>query len=405
MARRTKLLLIPCSGLETLDLTKDIYKILRNDYSLGDQVEYLGSNRQSEIPKGTPKDHQHSLVDDYFPDKEIQTNIGRNELKDVIRGKHIALVEHLLTPNRKEGVNDHIMTVRGILDVVSRTETEYRTLVAPYLTYVRSHSIEKYESQGFFQFDSLKKTLKDYKGDGLDAIITIDPHSEKAEQIAEALQMDFYAINPFQSARAINPAKLGLKGQKAKNISKRFRVFQDLYLTLKKKHNGHLYGVSLDGGAERRSENFIERTHPELEPHQFYQLLAYLDKVRISYEEKVVRFKSFSAIHNGTIEEEANIDPEGVYVGFDDMWASGSTADEGAKLFKDKGAKRFELFVSHAITMEEQVTKANGRKNIDKVTCLDTVPVHKDLNVEVIPASAQFLAAELYKAHQKLISG
>jgi len=117
MARRTKLLLIPCSGEETLDLTKDIYKILRNDYNLGDQVEYLGSNRQSEIPKGTPKDHQHSLVGDYFPDKEVQTNVGRNELKDLIRGKHIALVEHLLTPNRKEGVKQMFKLLRNVLAI------------------------------------------------------------------------------------------------------------------------------------------------------------------------------------------------------------------------------------------------------------------------------------------------
>ena len=44
MARKTKLLLIPCSGMETLDLTKEIYSILKSDYNLGDQVEYLGSN-------------------------------------------------------------------------------------------------------------------------------------------------------------------------------------------------------------------------------------------------------------------------------------------------------------------------------------------------------------------------
>tara|TARA_Y100000310_G_scaffold242934_1_gene247230 strand:- start:25918 stop:27120 length:1203 start_codon:yes stop_codon:yes gene_type:complete len=398
MGRKTKLLLIPCSGDETSELAGDIYKILKNDYSLNDNVELLLSSNRSEIPQGTRKDHQHGLVADYFDGMEAQTDVGRNELKDVIRGKHIAIVEHLFTPSRTASVNDHIMAVRGMLDLVSKTETEKRTLIAPYFTYVRSHSIEKYEAQGFYQFDSLKLTLQDYKRDGLDAIITIDPHSNKAEQMAKAMQMDFYSINPFQSGRTIYQAKLGLKGQKAAKITKELRPFQELFAKLKLEHSDHLYGVSLDDGTERRSENFIERAHPELEPHDVYKLLAYLEKFRKSYDETIIRFKRFSEIND------SNIDKDGVYVGIDDMWASGGTGDGVAKKFKKKKAKRFELWVSHAVTTEQQVEKANGRENIDLVRCLDTVPVANGLNVEVIKASSHFLAAELYKSHQRLIT-
>ena len=165
MASQTKLLLIACSGDETAKLTEDISTTLREDYGLEGQVEVLLSQRRAEVDKDTPKAHRHPLVADYFPDAEVQVNIGANELKDVIRGKHVALVEHLLTPCRRVtpedpqcvSVNDHVSTVRGFLDVISNVETLQRTLVAPYLAYVRSHSVEKYRKKGFFQFDSLRK--------------------------------------------------------------------------------------------------------------------------------------------------------------------------------------------------------------------------------------------------------
>ena len=169
MLNRTKMLLVPCSGEETLELSRDIEKILHQDYGL--EVESLESIRRGQVGKDTPKDHLHPLVSDYFPDVEVQVDIGRNSLKDIIRGKHVVLVEHLLTPKRlvspddtqRVSVNDHLMTIRGFLDVISKAESKDEkipqiTLAVPYLSYVRSHSIEKYEKRGFFQLDSLRNT-------------------------------------------------------------------------------------------------------------------------------------------------------------------------------------------------------------------------------------------------------
>jgi len=45
---------------------------------------------------------------------------------------------------------------------------------------------------------------------------------------------------------------------------------------------------------------------------------------------------------------------------------------------------------------------ANDRSVIDKVVCLNTVPQLPELKVEYIPASANLLAAEVYKVHRKL---
>ncbi len=407
MASKTKLLIIPCSNHETEQLARDVYEKLQKDYELDNQVELLTSHRKAEIPRDTVKDSRHPSVADYFPDYEVQVDIGRNELKDVIRGKHVVLVEHLLTPARKVqedfpqmvSVNDHIMTVRGFLDVIGKTDTIKRTLLAPYLSYVRSHSIEKYESRGFYQFDSLRRTLNDFRKDGLDGIITIDPHSEKAQQIALELGMEYRSINPFQSGRAINPYKLGLKkGRKGQQIMKRLRPFQERFGELKEKYKGHLYVVSIDDGTETRSSNFTERAFSELSIEEVYSLMVFCDKDRVSYEHSTSSFKPFSAIN------ESNIDPEGVYIIIDDMAASLGTGNTGAKVLKILKAKRVELWASHAVTTPNVYQKANDRTYIDQVVCLDTVPQSPELNIEYIKASADLLASELYKVHQKLVA-
>ncbi len=406
MASQTKLLLIPCSGEETQRLAHDIFRILREDYSLESQVELLDSHQRKEIDNDTPKAHRHQLVGDYFADEEVQVDIGSNELKDVIRGKHLALIEHMLTPARKVtdgdsqnvSVNDHVMTIRGFLDVVSNVETLQRTLVAPYLAYVRSHSVEKYQKRGFYQFDSLHTMLMDFQKGGLNAIACIDPHSTKAAQLAEELNMDFHASNPFQSGRAINPYKLGLAGEKTKEVLKRLRPFQERFDQMKQRYGQRVSVISVDDGTERRAENFTERAYRNSPSEEVYQKLAYLDKDRIGYEHAPTRFKQFSQIN------ERNIDPEGVYIIIDDMFASGSTSNTAAQIFKSASAKRVEVWTSHAVTMPVQQSKANDRSHIDKVVCLDTVPQHPSLEVEYIPASADLLAAELYKAHQKLMA-
>jgi len=401
--------LIPCSGEETTDLARDIHRILRRDYGLEDQVDILFSRKRASIDPGVLKDHRHPQVSDFFPDIEAEVDIGRNPLKDVVRGKHVVLVEHLLTPNRKVygkessdpqkvSVNDHIMVVKGFLDVINKVETLQATLVAPYLSYLRSHSVKQYEARGFFQFDSLSKTLKDYRDDGLNALLTIDPHSPKAVQVAEELGMDFHGINPFQSGRSINPYKLGLSGEKAKEIIKRLRPFHERFAELKKEYGEHLYIVSVDNGTERRVENFADRAFAELPPEDVYARVIYFYKGRPSYLISSMGIKNFSQIN------EKNIDKEGLYIIIDDMYASGSSANKVAHFLKEKGAKRVEVWVSHAVTMPIQQEKANNRDYIDKVVCLDTVPQHPDLDVEYIKASADLLAAELYKTHQKLVA-
>jgi len=321
------------------------------------------------------------------------------------------LVEHLLTPDRLAspkspqtvGVNDHVMTVRGFLDVIRKAggkeDVPQITLISPYLNYVRSHSIEKYEARGFFQFDSLRLTLGDYYSGGLGSLITIDAHSEKAAQIANDLGIDYHSINPFQSSRAINPAKLGLTGEKAKEMLKRNRPFQESFKGLREEYGDHLYVVSVDDGTERRAENFAERAFSDLPTELAYTKLVYFEKDRGTYQMSTQKFKPFSAI------KEDNVDPQGVYVIIDDMYSSGKTVNTVAKILKDLGAKRVEARITHAVTVPEQYQEANQRTFLDRVVCLDTVPHTEGLQVEYIPATSDLVAADLYKIHQKLVAG
>jgi phosphoribosylpyrophosphate synthetase len=408
MAKRNpKLLVVPCSGGETLELAKGIYSRLLQVHGLGSDVELLEPKSREKIDKSTKKNHLHPPVADFFPDGEVQADIGRSFLEDTIERSHILLVEHLLTPVRtmfpggtqSVSVNDHIMAVRGILDLIRNIKTVHSTLLTPYSSYVRSHSIEKYEARGFFQFDSLRRMLKDFKNDGLGTMAAIDIHSMKAAQIAEELGLYFHAINPFQSARGVNPYKLGATdAETAAEVINGLRPFQGRFKELKKSSGGHLYVISVDDGTEKRTENFTERAFLEREPEELYALIAYFDKDRVSYADSTAKFKPFSQIN------EENIDSKGTYIVIDDMFASGGTAGKVAHILKGLGAKRVEVWTSHAVTMPQQYEKANDRSAIDQVVCLDTVPQSSDLNIEYIKASADLLAAEAYKIHGKVLN-
>ncbi|MBI5332400.1 MAG: ribose-phosphate pyrophosphokinase [Candidatus Aenigmarchaeota archaeon] len=402
-----KLLLVPCSGGETSDLTRGILNALKHDHNLGEDVEILGSSRSITIEKGTPKDNRYPLVVDYFDDGEVRADIGKNELIDTIRGRHVVLIEHLLTPDRemfsdfigqKVSVNDHVATVKGVLNLLSNTDALGRILVAPYLTYVRSHSVEKYREQEFFQFDSLNMFLKEFQNSKLDTLVTLDPHSDKAKQIAEEFGMYYHAANPFQSTRSLNPYKLGIADEKIDSVMNNLRPFHKRFEEMKKEYGNRLYLVSVDDGTEGRVENFVDRCFAELQPKEYYARVMYFDKRRVALDKSEYKVKPFSKINR------KNVDKEGIYIIIDDMYASGGTACDVGEILKKAGANRVEVWTSHVVTTPRQYEKSNNRPYIDALVCIDTVPRNDGLKVEYIPASTALLASEIYKAHQKLVN-
>ena len=122
----------------------------------------------------------------------------------------------------------------------------------------------------------------------------------------------------------------------------------------------------------------------------------YFDKKRIALDKSEYRIKDFSRI------KKKNIDKKGVYIIIDDMYASGGTILDVAKLLKEWGAFRVEGWTTHAVTCQSQYEDANNRQCLDDLVCGDTVLRRNGLNVTYIPVSAALLAAEIYKAHNRL---
>lgn len=396
ISNQTKLLLIP--GLrDSYDLARKIREILREDYKMGNSVELLEPLERKDLPKGARKDHRSPLVVDFFPDMEVQADVGRNQLKDVIRGKHIALVQYMYNPTEEGSVNDRLMTIWGLLDLINNTETVHRSLITPYPTYLRAHSADQYRRQGFFQFDSLSLIVKFLNETSLNTVIGIDPHSKKVKSVCDKYGMTFRNINPFQSGRSIDPAKLGLLDPNdAKRVIARLRPYQERFSRLKAEHPDHIYVISVDDGTEPRTSNFVDRGFPELEDP--YVRLAYLGKGRDGYELKHIFFKNFSRI------KEDNIDPKGIYIIIDDMYASGGTADDVGKLFKKYGAKCVEAWTTHAVTSKEQRKKATEREGLDRVVCMNTIKQDPVLGFEYSEASEDLLSAELFKEHESVLA-
>ena len=204
-------------------------------------------------------------------------------------------------------------------------------------------------------------------------------------------------LETFQSGRSINPAKLGLINKNdIEKVMPNLRPYMTRFKQLQEQDEDKIYIVSLDDGTENRCENFTNRAYENKENP--YEMLVYILKERLSYESSRIAFKSFSMIN------EDNIDKEGRYILLDDMFASGGSVDKVSTMLKSYGAKYIEAWVVHAVTAPSQIEKVKRMNRVDKIVCLDTVIQDPELGFEYIHASADLLAAELYKVHQKFLS-
>lgn len=210
-------------------------------------------------------------------------------------------------------------------------------------------------------------------------------------------------FNPFESSVFINPRKLGLKKDDARVVKAKLQPFLEHYRQMKEKdaYKGkQVYFISPDGGAEMRVERFIAYAQAfvdDLPPEEVeWDYMGYRDKSRATIEGSAATFKHFSGVNL------ENIDPDGVYIILDDMLSSGGTAEKLASALKKEGAGCVELWCSHAVAPERD--KVMKLEALDKIVVLDTI-LHdnpEELKLEYIEASADILAAELYKAHMRL---
>ncbi|MFH1064572.1 MAG: phosphoribosyltransferase family protein [Candidatus Woesearchaeota archaeon] len=393
---QSKLLLVAGTG-DSTKLAKHILEILSETYGMGNSVQMHKPLRSEQVQKSMRKAHPYPLVLDAYPDDETRVDMGKNLLLDEFRGKHVAIVKYMYTPRRRPNmsINDHIYEIRGLLDVLDNTDILHRTLVVPYMPYLRSHSVDKYKKKGFYQFDSLERMVKDFNEGNVNSIICIDPHSEKLEEIASKYGMNTYMVNPFKSSEMINPAKLGLNGEDSDAVLRTLQPFIEHYRKVKE-DDGKISFISPDSNAERRVENFLVDSRRSVDPLLSWSIIGYRGKDRETMSNPTGMFKSFSQVNEG------NIDPDTTYVIIDDMLSSGGTAEEVAKMLKQHGARRVELWCSHPIAPERE--KVVALKYLDKIVVLDTV-LHDnpdEMHLQYIESSAELLAAELYKVHMRL---
>lgn len=238
---QSKLLLISGTG-DSPKLAENIYHELRDTYQIGDSVNILIPKKPTEVEKSLRKGHTYPPVLGSFPDCETRVDIGKNEFLDEVRGKHIVIVKYMDTPKRHPDmhINDHLFEVLGMLDVFKATDTLRITLAAPYLPYLRSHSIEKYEKQGFYQFDSLATMIEFLSKKGLNNIICINPHSLKIIDKAKEYNITVHGIDSFQSSSSINPHKLGLNST-TKDVLANLQPFLEYFNSIKKIINLFLF--------------------------------------------------------------------------------------------------------------------------------------------------------------------
>jgi len=389
---QSKLVLISGTGDSSL-LAQDIYRELRDTYQMENSVSLIIPKKPEEVEKGMRKNRTYPLVLGMFNDRETRVDIGKNELLDNIRGKHIAIVKYMYTPKRHPHmhINDHLMEVIGLLDVIKSTDSLKKTLIAPYLPYLRSHSIEKYEKRGFYQLDSLDKMIKFLSIGNLNGIMCIDPHSNKIVEKGKEYGININNIDPFQSSSHINPYKLELNST-AEEVLLQLQPFLKYFNEVKegKFKDKQFVFISLDDGTERRTEQFL------INSGLSWDYLMYMTKLRDSMNHPIFSIKSFSRIN------EDNLNKDAVYILIDDMIDSGGSAEGVAKSLKEKGVKHVELWCTHAVAPLR--VKVENLKYLDKIVTLNTI-LHdnpEELNIEYLSVSSHLLAAEIFKAHMRL---
>lgn len=391
---QSKLVLVSGTG-DSPKLARNIYTELRDTYNMGDSVSLFVPKKPNEVNKNLVKNRTYPAVLGSYTDRETRGDGGSNILLDKIRGNHAVIVKYMYTPKREPDmhINDHIMEVKALLDVFKHTDTLRKTLAVPYLTYLRSHSIEKYEKKKFYQFDALTDMVESFKFKGLEGIICIDPHSDKIIEKGREFNIEVNTINPFSSTRYTDPSKLGLNDNSEKVLSK-LRPFLERFKKIKESKeykNIKFIFPSLDENAEKRVREFI------IDSELFWDSMAYMNKTRNTLGKPIFQIKSFSKINEGSKIKDA------VCIGLDDMVDSGGTSDGGFEYLKNKEfMKHSELWVSHPLIPDRKKVKA--LKNIDKIVALDTI-IHKnpeEIKLEYIKCSHHLLAAEIFKAHMKL---
>lgn len=366
--------------------------ILSKDYGL----EGILLIRNKDINSETRKKPKDTWPVEYgnFKDGETKFASGERILKDIIDNRHIVFVKHFYTPLTNKSPNDNVHEVRMLGSMLQRSMLRgvskplKFTLASPYLPYVRSHSIEKYELQGHFQGDSLALFVKDIVDAGINEAIGIDPHSDKVWDDLRNRKIIIQHMDPFKDPkrkdfRLYHHLMKGLSPEERTKKLMEQCPFVEYYEKIKSQYD-QLSLVDPDSGSYSRVKDFAINTVG-------LENVISFDKKRAGEgDSQISGIRYYSSLKKEDIKGRT-------FIIIDDLIASGKTAVDISDLLMGEGASAVLFWATHNAGWDP--TRLQNAKNIKEVVMLDTVNNKTADKFNYLPKSGTLLAGAIYKSH------
>lgn len=394
--RKTQLILWPAGG-QSAELAKDIAGILTKDYKLDDRVRILNvltarKFRDATKDKAIEKGPMRPLITDLFGDGDPRVEGGEPEFAE-LNGHYLAVVKYMFEPESDMSINDFIMQVMAVFYVVNDNCLPLRkALIAPYLPYLRSHSVDKYKQRGFVESDRLKMLADILALCKIDDLFMIHPHSEKIGDYCSDRGITVHMRDTFRNDVYVDYRKLGFSSrQEAKSVLERQQPIVNHVRKLREeaeKDGRKFYIIVPDEGAESLVETLARDAGID------YDFVLNILKERLEAGEVIIK----------GIKDFCNVIPENLRgancVVCDDMTSSGDTLDKIAAYLKTT-YQFHNVFgiVSHAAVDDK--SRFQRLASIDRIFHTDSIPYTDLPKAEVIPCSADILAASLLRSFRR----
>ena len=384
---KTKLVLFPGSG-KSYEFASKIGDILSKDYGLGKRIYLSASGDEADR---TDKGPYRPLFVGFFDDKDPRVEGGEDEVSNFNK-QFVAVVNYLYEPESSASINDKFMETISMFYLLKNNASPLRkVLVAPYLPYVRAHSVDKYKNRGFIEADRLEMFVDMLAKAEVQDIFTIHHHSEKVIDYCKARGIRPHAKESFRNDKYIDPRKLGFGSDgKAGYVLDKLQPIVNEVKRLKQKADQEgkkFYVVVPDDSAETLVETLA------IDSGIGYNLILNILKERI--DAGIVSIKG--------LKDFCMPDPDDLRGSMcaiaDDMTSSGNTQDEIGRFLKNKHGVGYVCgIVSHAACPDKAAV--NNLRYIDDFIALDTIPQSTE-KIKFLDSSADILAASLYRCFSR----
>jgi phosphoribosylpyrophosphate synthetase len=404
-----RITIVAGSNPEDIETAEGIVNTLTDEYHL-EGIGLVKPHVLSDAMRKQPRE-MWPVAYGQFSDGETQFESGERALKDLMDNKHIVFVKHFYSPLATKHIsdsiedqikiNDNITEMRAFGSILKRasgrrvaTPVKF-TVAAPYIPYVRSHSIDKYEEQGHFQADTLDLFVDDLVNAQVNEVIGIDSHSNKIDTYLSDRKVFFQHIDPFKDPRRkdwrlYQHMMKGLSTPDRDKALLSLCPFAELYEGLRKEGKSVTL-VEPDGGSYYRTKEFAFNTGIGLE-----NILSLKKERDGEGKSRIVGIRHYSVIQETDIKDR-------YFLIIDDLISSGGTTINIAEYLKNHGAAGVLVWVSHNAGRDPR--KLTGSQYIDEVVMLDTVHNFEADKIRYLKKSHIVLAGGIYKSHMNHLYG